>query len=262
MPETRVIEANRCPIDVQIDGPDHAPVLMLSNSLGTNLHMWDTQVPAFTARFRVVRYDSRGHGRSGAPPGPYTIAMLGRDALAVMDALGLEKVNWCGLSKGGMVGMWLGANAPERIDRLVLSNTSAVTSMPELWNQRIQTVKRGGMAAIVESVVERWFTKGFRERAQDKIAPVREMLLATPPQGYIACCEAIRDMDQAESIRRIAAPTLIIAGRQDPATTVKAAEFMRDRIHRAKLTLLDAAHISNIEQPQAYTDAVLGHLLH
>jgi 3-oxoadipate enol-lactonase len=132
--------------------------------------------------------------------------------------------------------------------------------MKEIWTQRIEAVQKGGMAAIVDGTVERWFTKGFREKAQDKIAPVREMLLSTPPQGYIGCCEAIRDMDQGESIRRITAPTLIIAGKEDPATTMEAAKFMHERIKGSKLTALDAAHISNIEQPQAYTDAVLGHL--
>jgi 3-oxoadipate enol-lactonase len=256
-----VIQADGCPINVQIEGPERAPVLMLSNSLGTNLHMWDTQVPAFTKHFRLVRYDSRGHGKSAAPKGPYSIEMLGRDAIAIMDALKLKTVNWCGLSKGGMVGMWLGSNAPERIDRLVLSNTASQMPMKDIWTQRIEAVEKGGMAAIAEGTVERWFTKGFREKAPDKVAPVREMLLSTPPQGYVGCCEAIREMDQGESIRRITAPTMIIAGKEDPATTMEAAKFMHDRIKGSKLTALDAAHISNIVQPQAYTDAVLGHVM-
>jgi 3-oxoadipate enol-lactonase len=187
--------------------------------------------------------------------------MLGRDAIAIMDALKLKTVNWCGLSKGGMIGMWLGSNAPERIDRLVLSNTASQMPMKDIWTQRIEAVQKGGMAAIAEGTVERWFTKGFREKAPDKVAPVREMLLSTPPQGYVGCCEAIREMDQGESIRRIMAPTLIIAGKEDPATTMEAAKFMHERIKGSKLTALDAAHISNIEQPQAYSDAVLGHVM-
>lgn len=256
------IDSNGCPINVQIDGAEGAPVLMLSNSLGTDLHMWDMQMPAFTKAFRVVRYDRRGHGKSGAPKGPYSIAMLGGDALAVMDALNLKKVNWCGLSMGGMVGMWLGSNAPERIDRLVLSNTAAEMRAPEIWNGRIKTVRDGGMAVIVESTIERWFTKGFRERpgSQADLDPVRDMIRTTPAEGYIGCCEAIRDMDQAESIRKITVPTLIIAGEHDPSTTVAAAKFMQERIRGSKVQTLDAAHISNIEQPQAYTAAVLGHL--
>jgi 3-oxoadipate enol-lactonase len=254
------IQANGCPIHVEVEGPDNAPVLMLSNSLGTDLHMWDAQVPAFTQHFRLVRYDRRGHGRSGAPPGPYSIEMLGRDVLAVLDGLGIRKTNWCGLSMGGMVGMWLGTNAPERIDRLVLSNTTARFASKDPWNERIKIVHEKGMDALVDLTMERWFTKEFRERADDKVKPVRDTLRRTPPQGYIGCCEAIRDMDQGGTIGTIKAPTLIIAGRHDPATNVEAAEFIGGRIKGSKVTVLETAHISNIEQPEAYTSAVLGHL--
>jgi 3-oxoadipate enol-lactonase len=254
------IQANGCPIHVEVEGPDNAPVLMLSNSLGTDLHMWDAQVPAFTQHFRLVRYDRRGHGRSGAPPGPYSIEMLGRDVLAVLDGLGIRKTNWCGLSMGGMVGMWLGTNAPERIDWLVLSNTTARFASKDPWNERIKIVREKGMDALVDLTMERWFTKEFRERADDKVKPVRDTLRRTPPQGYIGCCEAIRDMDQGHTIGAITTPTLIIAGRHDPATNVEAAEFIRDRIKGSKVAVLEAAHISNIEQPEAYTSAVLGHL--
>jgi 3-oxoadipate enol-lactonase len=254
------IESDGCPIHVEVEGPENAPALMLSNSLGTDLHMWDAQVPAFTQHFRLVRYDRRGHGRSGAPSGPYSIAMLGRDVLAVLDGLGIRKTNWCGLSMGGMVGMWLGTNAPDRVERLVLSNTTARFASPQPWEDRIKTVREKGLAALVDVTMERWFTKEFRERHDDKVKPVRDTLLKTPPQGYIGCCEAIRDMDQGDTIGAITAPTLIIAGRHDPATNVEAAEFIRDRIKGSKLAVLDAAHISNVEQPEAYTNAVLGHL--
>jgi 3-oxoadipate enol-lactonase len=222
--------------------------------------MWDDQVKAVTERFRLVRYDRRGHGKSGAPKGPYSMEMLGRDALAVMDGVGVQKVNWCGLSMGGMVGMWLGANAPQRIDRLVLSNTSSYMADKQVWNDRIKTVRAGGLAAIVDGTMERWFTKGFRERAPQAIARMKEMMLKTPLEGYIGCGEAVRDMDHREIIRKITAPTLIIAGRHDPATTVEAGEFLRDRIPGAKLAVLEAAHIANVEQPQAYTDTLLGFL--
>jgi 3-oxoadipate enol-lactonase len=255
MPE---IQADGCPIHVEVAGSDRAPVLMLSNSLGTNLHMWDAQADELVKHFRLVRYDSRGHGKSGVPPGPYSIERLGRDAIAVMDGIGAGKVNFCGLSKGGMVGMWLGAHAPERIDRLILSNTACHMPATDLWNQRIATARRDGMAPLVEGVVERWFTKGFREREPDKVAPIRDMLLATRPEGYAACCEAIRDMDQRESIKRITASTLVICGRHDPATNVEAAEAIRSRIPGASLTILDAAHIANVEQPDDYTETVLG----
>jgi 3-oxoadipate enol-lactonase len=252
------IQADGCPIHVEVDGPEHAPVLMLSNSLGTDLTMWDDQVGAFTKQFRIVRYDRRGHGKSGVPEGPYTMERLGKDALAIMDGLGIKKVNWCGLSMGGMVGMWLGANTPERIDKLILSNTSAyMGAAPDLWNERIRTALTGGMPALVDATLERWFTKAFRERNPKVMARIREMVLATPPKGYAACCEGIRDMDQRESLQRIRAPTLIIAGRQDPSTTVEVAEFMQSRIAGAKLAVIDAAHIANVERPREYSETVL-----
>jgi 3-oxoadipate enol-lactonase len=253
-----VIQADGCPIHVEVEGPERAPVLMLSNSLGTNLHMWDDQVAELAGHFRLVRYDSRGHGKSGAPPGPYSIERLGRDAIAVMDGVGAGKVNWCGLSKGGMVGMWLGSNAPERIAKLILSNTACHMPAADIWQQRITLARSEGMSPLVEGTLERWFTGGFREREPDKVGRVRDMLLSTPPEGYAACCEAIRDMDQRESIKRITAMTLVICGRHDPATNVEAAEAIRSRIPGAALTILDAAHIANIEQPDDYTETVLG----
>jgi 3-oxoadipate enol-lactonase len=254
------IQSNGCPIHVEVEGAQDKPVLMLSNSLGTDLHMWDPQVAALTRHFRLLRYDRRGHGKSGVPKGPYTMEMLGRDVLAVLDALKIEKINWCGLSMGGMVGMWLGANAPQRINRLILSNTSAYFADKEIWNGRIKTVREKGLASIVGGTMERWFTQGFREREPKKIAWLSEMFLATDPEGYIACGEAVRDMDHREIIKSITAPTLVIAGRHDPATTVEHGEFIRSRIPGASMTVLDAAHIANVEQPHDYTDAVLGFL--
>ena len=252
------IQADGCPIHIEVDGPEHALVLMLSNSLGTDLTMWDDQVGAFTKQFRLVRYDRRGHGKSGVPEGPYAMERLGKDALAIMDGLGIKKLNWCGLSMGGMVGMWLGANAPERIDKLILSNTSAyMGAAPDLWNERIKTALTAGMPALVDATLERWFTKAFRERNPKVMARIREMVLATPPKGYAACCEGIRDMDQRESLQRIRAPTLIIAGRHDPSTTVEVAEFMQSRIAGAKLAVIDAAHIANVERPREYSETVL-----
>jgi 3-oxoadipate enol-lactonase len=255
-----LIPSDGCRLYAQIEGPERAPVLMLCNSLGTDLHMWDDQVKAIGDRFRILRYDRRGHGQSEAPKGPYNMDMLGADALAVMDAMGVGKVNWCGLSMGGMVGMWLGGNASHRIDRLVLSNTSSFMADKQVWSQRFNTVRAGGMAAVADGTMERWFTKGFRERAPQAVARLKEMVLNTPVEGYIGCGEAVRDMDHRELIREITAPTMIIAGRHDPGTTVEDAEYMRDRITGSKLVVLDAAHISNVEQAQAYTDALLGFL--
>jgi 3-oxoadipate enol-lactonase len=255
------IQSNGAAIHVEVEGPDNRPVLMLSNSLGADLRMWDRQVQRFTEHFRLVRYDRRGHGQSDAPPGPYSMEMLGRDVLAVLDALRIDKINWCGLSMGGMVGMWLGANAPERINKLILSNTTAHFADNTPWFDRIKLVREKGLGALVGPTMERWFTKEFREREPRTIATMSQRFLATPAQGYIGCCEAIAAMDHRDLLPRITAPTLVIAGRHDPATNVEAAEAIRSRIPGALITVLDAAHISNVEQPDEYANQVLGFLL-
>ena len=193
------VQANGVRLSYRLDGAPEAPLLMLSNSLGTALAMWDSQLAEFAKRFRVLRYDSRGHGGSEVAPGPYRIDDLGRDALALLDAVGVDRVRFCGLSMGGMVGMWLGSNAAERIERLVLCNTSAQIGTPELWNSRIEMVRGGGMEAVTPAVLERWFTSGFRARAPQAVEKVRRMLLATPPEGYAACCAAIRDMNHPDA---------------------------------------------------------------
>jgi 3-oxoadipate enol-lactonase len=255
-----VIQSDGCPLHVEVLGRESAPVLMLSNSLGTTLHMWDEQMKPFTEHFRVVRYDRRGHGKSACPKGPYTMEQLGRDVLAILDALGIEKANWCGLSMGGMVGMWLGANAPDRFEKIILSNTAAYYADKGPWNTRIEKVREGGLGAIADMVMNVWFTEDFREREPAKIDAMKHMLMQTPVEGYIGCCEAVRDMDHRELLGRIKAPTMVIAGRHDPATNLEAAEFIRSRIPGASLTVLDAAHISNIEQPYDYADRVIGFL--
>jgi 3-oxoadipate enol-lactonase len=250
-----------CPIHVEVAGPENAPVLMLSNSLGTTLHMWDGQVAPFTQHFRLVRYDRRGHGKSGVPKGPYTMARLGRDVIAVLDGLGIKKkINWCGLSMGGMVGQWLGANAPERVERLVLTNTSSHFADKKMWNERLALVREKGLAAFASANMERWFTKGFLERSPEAVAPIKAMFAATALDGYIACGEAVRDMDHRELLSKIKAPTLVIAGKHDPATPLEANEYIKNHIPGAKLEVLDAAHMSNVEQRDGYTNAVLGFL--
>ena len=256
------IKADGCIMHAEIEGPEHAPVLMLSNSLGTDLHMWDEQVAPFTAHFRLVRYDRRGHGKSSVPKGPYSMDQFGRDVLAVLDELGIERVNWCGLSMGGMVGIWLGANAPQRLDKLILSNTSSYFADKTVWNDRIKLVREKGLSAVVEITMERWFTKGFRERSPEKMAPIRRMFLATSVGGYAACGEAIRDMDLRPLLARITAPTLVIAGRYDAGTPLEAGEFIAQHIPKARLAVLETAHIANIEQPKIYADTVAEFLLH
>jgi 3-oxoadipate enol-lactonase len=255
-----VIQSNGCPLNVEIAGPEDKPVLMLCNSLGTDLHMWDPQLKPFAQEFRLIRYDRRGHGKSGVTKGPYTMEMLGRDALAIMDGLGVQKVNWCGLSMGGMVGQWLGANAPNRIERLVLANTNYYYAVKDFWHDRIKTVADKGLAAIVKSNMERWFTEDFRQREPGIVATMSELFLKTPVEGYLACCAAIRDMDNREFLAKIKAPTLVIAGRSDLATPVEAAMHIQKHIPGAALTVLEAAHISNVEQPSEFTGEVLGFL--
>jgi 3-oxoadipate enol-lactonase len=257
MPE---ISADGCRIHVEVEGPEQAPVLMLSNSLGTNLHMWDDQVAAFTRHFRLVRYDRRGHGQSEVTKAPYSMERLGRDVLAILDGLKIAKMNWCGLSIGGMVGMWLGANAPERIDKLILSNTAAYFADPTMWDGRIKLVREKGLAAVVDGTMERWFTKQFREASPQAAERIRSMFLATDPEGYVGCGEAIRDMDHRALLAKVTAPTLVIAGRHDTGTPLEAGEFIAQHTPDAQLAVLDTAHIANVEEPKIYADTVLDFL--
>ncbi|WP_230532953.1 3-oxoadipate enol-lactonase [Microvirga roseola] len=254
------ITINGASFHVQVDGSDECPALLLSNSLSSDLTMWDDQVMVWSKRFRVIRYDQRGHGRSAVPEGPYSIDQLGRDAVGVLDALGIEKAHWCGLSLGGMVGMWMLTYASDRIERAVLANTAAHMGPPELWNGRIETARRGGMEALVEPTIERWFPEHFRISAPDTMERMRAMILRTPVAGYQGCCAAIRDMDQRESIRGVSRPVLVIIGARDPATKPADGELIASSIAGAQKLTLDAAHISNIEQPDAFASAVLDFL--
>jgi 3-oxoadipate enol-lactonase len=252
-----IIDAGDCPINVEVEGPQGAPYLILSNSLGTTLHMWDAQVAPFTKSHRLVRFDRRGHGKSGVPKGPYAMERLGRDVIAIMDGLGISRANWCGLSMGGMEGMWLGANAGDRFERLVLCNTSSYFADKKSWNDRLALVRQNGVPSFANANMERWFTPGFRERAPDKVAQIRDMFRATPLEGYVACGEAVRDMDHRDLLPRIKVPTLVIIGKHDPATVPEAGEFVRDNIPGAALVTLDAAHLSNVEQAEEFTKSVL-----
>jgi 3-oxoadipate enol-lactonase len=190
------------------------------------------------------------------------MARLGRDVVGVLDGLGLAKINWCGLSMGGMVGMWLGANAATRVDKLILSNTSSYFADKTMWEGRIKLVREKGLEAIVDGNMERWFTKPFRDRAPQAMARMKKMFTATKVEGYVGCGEAIRDMDHRPLLPKIGAPTLVIAGRHDPATPLEGNEYIREHIPGAKIAVLEAAHIANIEQPKVYADTVLKFLLH
>ncbi|MFG2062217.1 3-oxoadipate enol-lactonase [Micromonospora sp. NPDC048871] len=233
-----------------IDGPPEAPVLLLGSSLGTTGAMWQPQVAALAARFRVVRYDHLGHGRSPVPPGPYTIDLLGRAVLELLDDLGVVSAHYAGLSLGGMVGMWLAAHAPDRIDRLALLCTSAFLPPAQGWRSRAETVRAGGFGDIVDPVVSRWFTPGFAAARPDTVADHRAMLTATPAAGYAACCEAIAAMDLRADLAGVRAPTLVIGAAEDPATPPEHAADLAARIPSARLVVLDdAAHLANVEQP-------------
>jgi 3-oxoadipate enol-lactonase len=252
-----MIDAGGFKINVKVEGPESAPVLMLSNSIAADLSMWDPQVSEFAKHFRVVRYDRRGHGKSDVPAAPYSMEKMGRDVLAILDKLGIAKMNWCGLSMGGMVGQWLGANAPERIERMVLSNTHYYYADKAPWNDRIKTAQDKGMAAMAAPFMERWFTKDFREGHPEVIERMIAVFSATPVEGFAGCCAAGRDMDHRDLLGRIKAPTLVIAGRHDFATPLAANEEICAKIPGASIQVLDAAHISNLQQPQAYTKAVM-----
>jgi 3-oxoadipate enol-lactonase len=249
-----------CRIAYRFDGPEGAPVLLLSNSLGTTMEMWAPQLAAFAEGRRVLRYDSRGHGASDVPGGAYSMDRLGRDVVELLDALDIRSVDFCGLSKGGMVGQWLGYRAPERVGRLILANTSSYMGPPESWDARIATLRQAGMAAMVEPVLERWFTPDFLATGGAAIASVRHMLEETEAAGYGGCCAAIRDMDMRRVVSLIALPTLVIAGAADPATPIAHSEALVAGIAGARLAILPAAHLSNVEQPARFTQTVLDFL--
>lgn len=232
------------------------PVLLLSNSLGTSLEMWDAQMPAFSSLYRVVRYDKRGHGQSELKVGPTSFARLTKDAIELLDHLAIAKAHWCGLSMGGMSGMWAGTHYAARFDRIVLCNTAAAMPTAEMWNQRIAIVKSQGLRPLIPTIVDRWFTKRFQEADRPAVARIVKMLETTPPEGYAACSAAIRDMDQHEAIRSIANPVLVIAGSHDGSTPPERGRAIAAAIPNAKYVELDAAHLSNIEQEKPFTAAV------
>ncbi len=247
-------------VPYRIDGPPDAPVVVLSNSLGSTTAMWDPQVPALAERFRVVRYDHRGHGEAPVPEGSYRLDDVGGDALALLDRLGIERAHFCGLSLGGMTGMWLAVHAPERIDRLALLCTSAMLAEEHDWPLRARTVREEGTGAVADGVVGRWFTPEYVEANPDVAARMKAMCAATPPTGYAGCCDAIGGMDLLDAIPAIRAPTLVIAGRRDPATPPAHGERIAALIPGARLAVVDAAHLANVECPDEVTALLLDHL--
>src|SRR5580704_15879198 len=246
--------------NVLIEGDENKEGLMLSNPMATNLHLSDPQIPALAEHFRIVRYDSRGHGGSVANQGPYSVEGLGRDALAIIDALGIEKVHWLGLSMGSVVGLWLLVHARERIGRAVLASTAAQIPGPDLWNSRIQSARNTGMNGVAMAAAERWFTKAFRDSNTEKVEAVMEMVRATPLHGYLAALAAIRDMDMREAIRSVTNKVLVIAGRHDPSTPPGMGALVASSIEGAKFVTLEASHLSNIEDEANFTKAAVDFL--
>jgi 3-oxoadipate enol-lactonase len=245
----------------RLDGPEDAPVLVLSNSLGTTHRMWDSQIEALAERFRVLRYDKRGHGESPTPPGPYTVDALAADVLALLDRLEIERVMWAGVSLGGMTGLWLAATAPERIERLAACCTAAHLPPVDMWEDRAATVRSEGMAAIADATLDRWFSPAFHERDPATIARFRADLLATPPEGYASCCLAIAHHDMRDRLGAIEAPTLVVAGGDDPATPPERAEEIVADVRGARLEVLPGArHLANVERADVVTGLLLEHL--
>jgi len=248
---------------VAIDGPDGAPVLVLSNSLGTTLEMWDAQAAHFSATHRVLRYDTRGHGGSVVSPGPYTFGQLGGDVIALLDALHIERASFCGISMGGFTGLWLGLHAPERLNHLVVANSAAKIGTQEGWTARAAMVREKGAAAMAElaaSSPSRWFTEPFAAAQPAVVQRAQGWIAGIAPEGYAACCEALAQADLRSAIGGITVPTLLVAGGSDPVTTVADAQAMQAAISGAQLAEVPASHLSNLEAPAPF-DAALAAFL-
>ena len=253
------ITANGISMNYTLDGPASAPVVTLSHSLATDLSMWDPQMKALTARYRVLRYDTRGHGGTEAPAAAYTLDQLADDARALLQALGIPKTHWIGLSMGGMIGQTLALKSPELFLSLSLCDTSSriPAEAKPLWQERIKTAQTQGMEPLVEGTIARWFTAPFREQHKDVVDPVRAMIRRTPPQGYAGCCHAISALDLTDRLAAIKLPTLIVVGEEDQGTPVAASQAIQAKIAGSQLEILkSAAHLANMEQPEAFTKAL------
>jgi 3-oxoadipate enol-lactonase len=258
MSEISRIRAGGLEVAYRLEGPDAAPVVMLSHSVLTDHRMWDDVAQGLAARFRVLRYDIRGHGGSPATPAPYTMAQLSGDALALLDALQLKQVHFVGTSLGGMIGQQLAARHGDRLLTLTLANTTAVQGAPAAWDDRAAVARRDGVGALADPTLQRWFTQRFRESAPGQVARLAEQIRATSVEGFAGCAAAIRDLQQLELLAKIRVPTLVIAGADDQAATPGQAAQIQEHIAGARLVTLEAAHQSAVEQPRAFCEAWLG----
>ncbi len=253
------IQANGISMNYTFDGPANAPVVTLSNSLATNLGMWEPTLPALTSRFRVLRYDTRGHGQTEAPRGAYTLEQLAEDALGLLRALDVQRTHWVGLSLGGMIGQTLALKAPDALMSLSLCDTSSrlPADAKPMWDERIRTAETKGMEPLVESTLVRWFTAPFRERHKDVVDRVATMIRTTPVAGYAGCCQAIAALNLTDRLSAIKLPTVVIVGEDDPGTPVAASRVIADNIKGARLDIIPAAaHLSNMEQPEVFNRAL------
>lgn len=247
-------------LNYRIDGGDNLPLLVLSNGLGLDLSMWEPQMPALTREFRVLRYDTRGHGGSSPAPSAFAITDLGRDVLALLDHLGADRMHFCGFSMGGIIGIWLGIHAPRRLDKLVLAHTAACIGPQAMWNERMAIVNTRGMQAISDAAMRRWFTASFIENQPGIVGALKASMERNSAAGYVQCCAAIRDADFQDQVAHIRTPTLVVSGALDVATTPADARFLVQRIKGAQAVEIDSAHLSNIEKPQEFTAALRGFL--
>jgi 3-oxoadipate enol-lactonase len=257
---THSVRSGDATISYEVEGDPQATALLLINSIGSTREMWARQTAAFTRRYRVIRYDARGHGVSSVPRAPYTLDQLGRDALAILDDVEASDAHVCGLSLGGITAQWLGLNAANRVRTLVLANTAARIGTLESWTERINVVHQQGMSAVADLAMERWFTPAFRQRDPETVHAFRAMVQGCPADGYLGCCAALRDTDLREQIAGLRAPTLLVASSADTATPPEGLEFIRARVGGAQLVTLDSAHLSNVECAEDFTDAVLSFL--
>ena len=255
------ISVNGVTLHVRCDGDRKRPAVVLSNSLGTDFSMWDAQAAVLATRFHVLRYDTRGHGASSAPRGPYTIAQLGADVIALLDHFDIERAHVVGLSMGGVTAQWLGVHAPGRIGKLVLANTASKIGSAEAWQARAAAVRANGMNEIAAGSPARWFTPAFLARQPVVVGAMQKTVRGLDPEGYAACCDALATADLTPDLQRIAAPTLVIAGADDAVTTVADAQALAGAIKGAALASLPASHLSNVEAPDRFSDAVASFLL-
>jgi 3-oxoadipate enol-lactonase len=253
-------ESGGVPLHYEVSGNPRGSLLVLANSVGSNLHMWDKVLPAFESRYRVLRFDTRGHGESGVSSESFAIDQLGRDVLRLLDEVEVDRASVCGLSLGGLVALWLGIHAPERMHQLVLANTAARIGSLEMWEQRIATVHDAGMPKLAAAMLERWFTPTYRAHHPEEMEQIGQMVAATDPRGYLGCCAVLRDADLRAQVGAIEAGSLVITGTHDPATPPSDGHAIHAALPKSRYVELNCSHLSAWECPDEFAAAVLQHL--